>query len=108
MQPVPPAGLQQADGSARASTPARAIEDVSRRVEQSPLAAVVDELKAEVGMLKAEVYELKEEIKLVKTGVARDEELETLQNEIRALKEQLSAQPSQPRSVQASIVHVSG
>ena len=107
VQPVPPAGHQQADGSARASTPARAIEDVSGRVEQSPLAAVVDELKAEVGMLKAEVYELKEEIKLVKTGVARDEELETLQNEIRALKEQLSAQTC-PRLTPAQIVHVSG
>ena len=50
---------------------------------------------------------LKEELKLVKTGVARDEELETLQNEIRALKEQLSAQ-TRPRLTPAQIVHVSG
>jgi predicted RNase H-like nuclease (RuvC/YqgF family) len=92
---------------AAALTPALAIEDVSGRVEQSPLAAVVDELQAEVDMLKAEVYELKEELKLVKTGVARDEELETLQNEIRALKEQLTAQ-TRPRLTPAQIVHVSG
>ena len=71
------------------------------------LKAEVDQLKAEVNMLKTEVYELKEELKLVKTGVARDEELETLQNEIRALKEQLTAQ-TRPRLTPAQIVHVSG
>ena len=101
-QQVPPGMIQAA-----ALTPALAIADVSGRVEQSPLAAVVDELKAEVDMLKAEVCELKEELKLVKTGVARDEELETLQNEIRALKEQLTAQ-TRPRLTPAQIVHVSG
>ena len=58
-QQVPPGMIHVA-----ALTPALAIEDVSGRVEQPPLAAVVDELKAEVNMLKTEVYELKEELKL--------------------------------------------
>ena len=54
-----------------------------------------------------EVYELKEELKQVKTRVARDDDIETLQNEVRALKEQVSGQPSQSSSVPARIVHVS-
>ena len=103
-QQVPPGMIQPAEP---ALNPARAIEDVSSRVEQSPLEAVVYKLTAEVDELKAAVCELREELKLVKTGVARDEELETLQNEIRALKEQLSAQPC-PRLTPAQIVHVSG
>ena len=103
-QQVPPGMIQPAEP---ALNPARAIEDVSSRVEQSPLEAVVYKLTAEVDELKAAVCELREELKLVKTGVARDEELETLQNEIRALKEQLSAQ-TRPRLTPAQIVHVSG
>ena len=94
--PEPPPGQRVA-----ALTPAFAIEDVSCLDEQSPLAAVVVELKAEVDMLKMHVYELKEELKRVKSGVARDDELKTLQNEVRALKDQVSRQPSQPSSVLA-------
>ena len=86
-QQVPPATIQVG-----ALTPAPAIGDVSGRAEQPPLAAVVVELQAEVAMLKAEVLELKEELKQVKTGVTRHDELAILQNEVRALKEQVSGQ----------------
>ena len=103
--PEPPEPL--AGQRVAALTPAFAIEDVSGLVEQSPLAAVVVELQAKDDMLQTDVCELKEELKRVKAGVARDHELETLQNEVRALKEQVSGQPSQPSSVLARIVSVS-
>ena len=80
-QQVPPGMIQ-----GEALTPALAIQDVSGRVEQSPLAVMVEDLKAEVNTLKAEVYELKEEV--------------------RALKEQVSGQPSQSSSVPARMIHV--
>ena len=69
-QQCPPGMSQPADP---ALPPAHAIEDVPGRVEQSPLAAVVGELKAEVDNLKAEVEQLKAEIEQLKT---RDEELD--------------------------------
>ena len=73
-QQVPPGTIQ-----GEALTPALAIRDVSGRVEQSPLAVMVEDLKEEVDTLKAVI--------------------ETLQNEVRALKEQVSGQPSQSSSV---------
>ena len=101
-QQVPPGMIQ-----GEALTPALAIQDVSGRVEQSPLAVMVEDLKAEVNTLKAEVYDLKEELKQVKTRVGRDDDIETFQNEVRTLKEQVSGQPSQSSSAPARIVHVS-
>jgi len=63
-QQCPPGMSRPADP---ALPPAHAIEDVPGRVEQSALAAVVGELKAEVDNLKAEVEHLKAEIEQLKT-----------------------------------------
>ena len=82
-----------------ARPPADASTLGRQKAVQSPLAVMVEDLKAEVDTLKAEVYGLKEELKQVQTRVARDDDIETLQNEVRALKEQVSGQPSQSSSV---------
>ena len=87
-QQVPPGMIQGV-----ALTPAFAIQDVPGRVEQSPLAVMVEDLTAEVNTLKAEVHELKDELKQHKQLI------ETFQNEVRTLKEQVSGQPSQSSSV---------
>ena len=94
-QQVPP-GMFQGE----ALTPALAIQDVSGRIEQSPLAVMVEDLTAEVITLKAEVHELKEQLKQHKQLI------ETFQNEVRTLKEQVSGQPSQSSSVPARMIHV--
>ena len=91
----------------RRADAAFAIQDVSGRVEQTPLAVLFQDLKAEVNTLKAQVYEFREELKQVKTRVGRNDDIETFQNEVRTLKEQVSGQPSQSSSVPARIVHLS-